>query len=95
MIRKIFDHWMVRRLQQILEDVCQRRDHLTIWLHPDIKKALYVHWETGEGFKRHRLKSRANRTLVRSSKYTSGLVTFMKTKARLVSNLFHFVIKFI
>ncbi|RYR25099.1 hypothetical protein Ahy_B02g058725 isoform B [Arachis hypogaea] len=89
MIRKIFDHWMARRLQQMLEDVRERRDHLTIWLHPDIKKTLYIHWETDEGFKRRRLKNRANRTLARSSKYTSGSMTFIKTKARLSKSLDH------
>ncbi|KAL4336425.1 hypothetical protein AHAS_Ahas12G0008900 [Arachis hypogaea] len=44
-IRKIFDHRMGRRLQQILDNVHQGRDHRTTWLLPDIKKALFVHWK--------------------------------------------------
>ncbi|RYR49983.1 hypothetical protein Ahy_A07g036517 [Arachis hypogaea] len=67
----------------MIEDVRERRDYLTIWLRPDLKKALYVLWETNEEFKRLRLMNRANKTSAMSSKYTGGLTTFMKTKARL------------
>ncbi|KAL4287967.1 hypothetical protein AHAS_Ahas19G0239100 [Arachis hypogaea] len=35
----------------------------------------------------HRLTNRANRTLARSLKYTSGLATFTKTKARMSKSL--------
>ncbi|RYR28528.1 hypothetical protein Ahy_B01g052671 [Arachis hypogaea] len=94
MIRKIFNHRIVRRLQQIMEDVHERRDHITIWLHPNIKKVLYVHWEIDERFWHRCLMNRANRTLAKSSKYT-GPITFTKTKTKLACNLFHFVIKFI
>ncbi|RYQ98607.1 hypothetical protein Ahy_B07g086363 isoform A [Arachis hypogaea] len=87
MIRKIFDHQMTRWLQQMMEDVCERRDHLTIWLRPDLKKALYVLWETNEGFKHLRLTNRANKTSATLSKYTGGSTTFMKTKARLSKSL--------
>ncbi|RYR53451.1 hypothetical protein Ahy_A06g028575 [Arachis hypogaea] len=73
-IRKIYDDRMGRRLQQMLEDIRERGDHLTYWLCPKIKKALYVHWETDE---------RSNRSSARSSKYTGSSATFMKTKARL------------
>ncbi|RYR50014.1 hypothetical protein Ahy_A07g036562 isoform A [Arachis hypogaea] len=55
---------------RVLEDVCERHDHLTIWLCLDIKKALYVYWETDEGFRHFRLTNRANNALARSSKYT-------------------------
>ncbi|RYR77935.1 hypothetical protein Ahy_A01g002647 isoform A [Arachis hypogaea] len=78
MIRKMFDHRIARRLQH---------DHLTIWLHQDINKNLYVHWETDEEFKHFHLRNKANRTSVRSSKYTGGLATFMKTKDRLSKSL--------
>ncbi|RYR21260.1 hypothetical protein Ahy_B03g066543 [Arachis hypogaea] len=68
----------------MLKDVREHCNHLIIWLRPDINKALYVHWEIDEGFKRHRLTNRANKTLARSSKYTGGSPTFiMKTKVRL------------
>ncbi|RYR24909.1 hypothetical protein Ahy_B02g058490 [Arachis hypogaea] len=72
MFRKIFDYWMARRFQQMLEGVREHRDHLTIWLYPNIKKALYVYWETDEGFKHRYLTNRANRALARSLKYTSN-----------------------
>ncbi|RYR15664.1 hypothetical protein Ahy_B04g072562 [Arachis hypogaea] len=87
MIRKIFDHRMARRLQQMLEDVHEHHDHVTIWLHSDIKKALYVHWKTDEGFKRCRLMNRANRISARSLKYTGGAVIFIKTRANMLSSL--------
>ncbi|RYR31647.1 hypothetical protein Ahy_B01g056499 [Arachis hypogaea] len=89
MIRKIFDYRMARRLQQMLEDVREHHDHLTICLHPNIKKALYVHWETYERFKHHCLTNRANTASARSSKHTDGLATFMKTKVRLSKSLDH------
>ncbi|RYR53613.1 hypothetical protein Ahy_A06g028802 [Arachis hypogaea] len=82
-IKKIFPHRMARRLPQMLQDIRKLRDHLTTWLHLDIKKALYVHWETDEGFKHHHLMNRANKVSARSSKYTGGLETFMMTKVRL------------
>ncbi|RYR13028.1 hypothetical protein Ahy_B04g070243 isoform D [Arachis hypogaea] len=95
MIRKIFDHRMAWQLQQMIEDVRERRNPLTVWLRRDIKKALYVNWETDEGFMHYRLTNKANRESSRSSKYTGGSATFMKTKARLVCNLFYFIINFI
>ncbi|RYR68694.1 hypothetical protein Ahy_A03g015176 [Arachis hypogaea] len=49
-------------------------------------RRLCVHWETDKGFKHQRLKNKANRALARSSKYTGGSATFMKTKARLSLN---------
>ncbi|RYR71166.1 hypothetical protein Ahy_A02g005463 [Arachis hypogaea] len=71
----------------MLEDVREWRNHLTSWLCLEIKKALYVHWETNEGFSHQCLTNRANRTSVRSSKYIGGSATFMKTKVRLAQEL--------
>ncbi|RYQ84217.1 hypothetical protein Ahy_B10g103281 [Arachis hypogaea] len=68
MIRKIFDHWMTRKLQQMLEDIHERCDQLNIWLLPDIKNALYVHWVTDEGFKHRPLTNRADRASTMSLK---------------------------
>ncbi|RYR20335.1 hypothetical protein Ahy_B03g065442 isoform A [Arachis hypogaea] len=81
MIKKIFDHHrMARRLQQMMEDVRERYDHLTIWLSPDITKALYIHWETNKGFRCRCLMNRADRVSARSSKYISGSVNFHEDK---------------
>ncbi|RYR19968.1 hypothetical protein Ahy_B03g064977 [Arachis hypogaea] len=84
MTRNIFDHRMTRLLQQMIEDVRERYDHLTLWLHPDIKKALYVHWETDERFRCCCLTKKTNRALTKPSKYTGGLAAFMKTKSKLL-----------
>ncbi|RYR24830.1 hypothetical protein Ahy_B02g058374 [Arachis hypogaea] len=73
-IRKIFDHRMSRRLLQMLDDA---------WLRPDIKKALFVYWETDEGFRHRRLTNRANRASFRSSKYTGNSAAIIKAMARL------------
>nr|XP_029143246.1 uncharacterized protein LOC114924138 [Arachis hypogaea] len=81
-IRKIYDHRMARRLQQMLEDVHERRDHFTTWLHPKIKKALYIHWETNERFRHRRLTNRVDRVSARLSKYIGGSASFMKTKSK-------------
>ncbi|RYR09752.1 hypothetical protein Ahy_B05g078157 [Arachis hypogaea] len=72
LIKKIYNHRMGRQLQ----DVHERRDHLTSWLCWKIKKALH-----------QRLTNRANRTSTRSSKYTGGSAIFMKTKVRLSKSL--------
>ncbi|RYR15647.1 hypothetical protein Ahy_B04g072536 [Arachis hypogaea] len=48
---------------------------------------MYVQWKTNEGFRHRRLTNRANRASAKSSKYTGGLATFMKTKARLLKSL--------
>ncbi|RYR73092.1 hypothetical protein Ahy_A02g007395 [Arachis hypogaea] len=74
-IRKIFDHKMGRQLQQMLDD---RID----WLQPEVKKGLLAHWETDVEFRHRHLTNRANRALVRSSKYTRSSTTFMKTKSK-------------
>ncbi|RYQ96577.1 hypothetical protein Ahy_B08g092379 [Arachis hypogaea] len=83
----IFDYRMARRLPQMMEDIRKRRDQLTIWLRSNLKKVLYVYWETDEGFKHRCLMNRANRASARSSKYTGGSATFIKTKARLSKSL--------
>ncbi|RYR08337.1 hypothetical protein Ahy_B05g075982 [Arachis hypogaea] len=80
---------MGRQLQQMLEDVHEKHDHLTTWLSLEIKKALYVYHETDKGFKHRRFTNKANRASAKSSKYTGDSATFMKTKARLSKLLDH------
>ncbi|RYR01842.1 hypothetical protein Ahy_B06g080703 [Arachis hypogaea] len=83
---------MGRRLQQMLKDVREGRDHLTTWLRLEINKVLLVHWETDEGFRHRSLTNRANRISARSSKYTYCSATFVKTKVILVCSVFNFYI---
>ncbi|RYQ99622.1 hypothetical protein Ahy_B07g087570 [Arachis hypogaea] len=49
--------------------------------------ALLVYWEIDVGFRHRRLTNRSNRPSARSSKYTGGSATFMKTKAKLSKSL--------
>ncbi|RYR08219.1 hypothetical protein Ahy_B05g075795 [Arachis hypogaea] len=68
----------------MMSDVRKGRNHLTSWIHPAIKKDLEAYFNNDEGFKRRRLTNVANRALPKSSKYTGGSVTFMKTKSKLL-----------
>ncbi|RYR57197.1 hypothetical protein Ahy_A05g022934 [Arachis hypogaea] len=67
----------------MISDIRKGRDHLTSWIHPAIKKELEAYFRNDEGFKRRYLMNVANRVSVKSSKYTGGLATFMKTKSKL------------
>ncbi|RYR79593.1 hypothetical protein Ahy_A01g004398 [Arachis hypogaea] len=87
MIRKIYDHRAAKRLQQMMSNVCQWRNHLMTWIRPSIKTELEVHFRNDDGIKHCHLTNVANRTLPRSSKYTGGWVIFMKTKSRLSKSL--------
>ncbi|XP_020964057.1 uncharacterized protein LOC110265440 [Arachis ipaensis] len=71
----------------MMQDIRRGYDHLTIWLRPDIKKELDIHFSTDKVFKYRHLTNRTNWTLPRSSKYTDGLATFMKTKSRVSKSL--------
>ncbi|RYR62735.1 hypothetical protein Ahy_A04g020466 [Arachis hypogaea] len=73
-----------------MQDIRQGYDHLTIWLRPDLKKEMDVHFITDEDFKRRHLTNITNRASLRSSKYTGKLATFMKTKSRLIYSLLIF-----
>ncbi|RYR66302.1 hypothetical protein Ahy_A03g012288 [Arachis hypogaea] len=75
MIRKIYDHQVVKQIQQMMSVVRQRRNHLPTWINPSIKKGLEAYFRDDEGFKHHRLTNVANRASPRSSKYTDGLHT--------------------
>ncbi|QHO19511.1 uncharacterized protein DS421_11g329620 [Arachis hypogaea] len=70
-----------------MSDVHKGRDHLTLWIRSSIKKELEAHFTHDEGFKRQRLTNVANRASPKSSKYTDGSATFMKTKSRLSKSL--------
>ncbi|RYR54081.1 hypothetical protein Ahy_A06g029345 [Arachis hypogaea] len=71
----------------MMSDIRQGRNNLTIWIHPSIKKDLEAHFKTDEGFKHCHLMNATNRALPRSSKYTDGSATFMKTKCELSKSL--------
>ncbi|RYR61034.1 hypothetical protein Ahy_A04g018133 [Arachis hypogaea] len=49
-------------------------NHLTSWLRPEIKKAMYVHW-ADERFRHRCLTKKANKVLARCSKYTGDSTT--------------------
>ncbi|RYR25290.1 hypothetical protein Ahy_B02g058974 [Arachis hypogaea] len=72
MIRKIYDHQTAKHFQQMMSNI-----------RPAVKKDLEAYFTHDEEFKHHCLTNVANRASPRSSKYTGGSATFMKTKSRL------------
>ncbi|RYR52762.1 hypothetical protein Ahy_A06g027644 [Arachis hypogaea] len=91
----IYDHQAAKRLQQMMSDIRKENDHLTSWIRLAIKKELKAYFNNDEGLKRRSLTNIANRASPRSSKYTGGSATFMKTKSRLkrILSLFNFLPK--
>ncbi|QHN93294.1 uncharacterized protein DS421_17g591430 [Arachis hypogaea] len=87
MIRKIYEHQVVKRLQQMMSDVHQGKDHLTSWIRPNIKRELVAYFRYNDVFKCHRLTNVTNRALPRSSRYTNESATFVKMKSRLSKSL--------
>ncbi|RYQ96696.1 hypothetical protein Ahy_B08g092537 [Arachis hypogaea] len=67
----------------MMSNVRKGRSHLTLWIRPGIKKELEAYFNNDEGFTRRCLTNVANRASPRSSKYTGGSATFMKTKSRI------------
>ncbi|QHN87192.1 uncharacterized protein DS421_16g552910 [Arachis hypogaea] len=82
-----YDHRAAKYFQQTMSDVRQGKDHLTSWICPNIKSELKAHFRDNEGFKYRRLMNIANKASPRSSRYTGGSTTFMKTKTRLSKSL--------
>ncbi|RYR66442.1 hypothetical protein Ahy_A03g012425 [Arachis hypogaea] len=88
-IRKIYDHQAAKQLRQMMSDVRKGSDHLSSWIRPALKKKLEAYFNNDERFKRRHLTNVANRTSPRSSKYTGGSATFMKTKCILFKSSDH------
>ncbi|RYR69232.1 hypothetical protein Ahy_A03g015770 [Arachis hypogaea] len=83
MIRKSYNHYATKRLQQMMSNVHQGYDHLTKWIRQAIKNELEGYFRDNERFKCHRLMNVSNRAPPRSSKYTGGSTIFMQTKSKL------------
>ncbi|RYR12052.1 hypothetical protein Ahy_B04g069569 [Arachis hypogaea] len=71
----------------MMHDVRLGKDHLTNWIRPNILRELESYFRDNDGFKHLLLTNVANRALLRSSSYTGGSVTFIKTKTRLSKSL--------
>ncbi|MED6141529.1 hypothetical protein PIB30_104375 [Stylosanthes scabra] len=83
-IKKIFDHRASRRFSGMMEDVRKRREQLTQWCRPELKKALYHFWETDEKYKHIEAMNKANRASERCAKYTGGSATPIDAYASVV-----------
>ncbi|RYQ90418.1 hypothetical protein Ahy_B09g096520 [Arachis hypogaea] len=58
-----------------------------IWIYPNIKKELDIHFSIDERFKCRCLTNKTTRASLRSSKYTRESATFIHTKSRLSNSL--------
>ncbi|MED6202363.1 hypothetical protein PIB30_104595 [Stylosanthes scabra] len=70
-----------------MEDVHDRKEHLTQWCRPELKKALYHYWETVEKYLHRQAMNKRNRASERCVIYTGGFVTPMQTKAKMTKSL--------
>ncbi|MED6166573.1 hypothetical protein PIB30_110668, partial [Stylosanthes scabra] len=66
-----------------MEDVRDRKEHLTQWCRPELKKALYHYWETDEKYLHRQATNKRNRASERCVIYTGGSATPMQTTAKM------------
>ncbi|MED6209689.1 hypothetical protein PIB30_057165 [Stylosanthes scabra] len=85
-IKKIFDHRASKRFSGMMEDVRKRKEQLTQWCRPELKKAIYNFWETNERYKHTEATNKANRASEKAAKYTGGSATPMQTKNKMTKS---------
>ncbi|MED6200688.1 hypothetical protein PIB30_087741 [Stylosanthes scabra] len=50
LVKAIFNTCASKRFSRMMEDVREKKEHLTQWCRPELKKALYHYWETDEKY---------------------------------------------
>ncbi|MED6141079.1 hypothetical protein PIB30_099792 [Stylosanthes scabra] len=70
-----------------MEDVRDRKEHLTQWCRPELKKALYHYWETDAKYLHRQATNKRNRASERCVIYTGGSATPVQTKAKMTKSL--------
>ncbi|MED6151647.1 hypothetical protein PIB30_084456 [Stylosanthes scabra] len=91
---RMFDKWAAifntrasKRFSAMMEDVHERRDHLTQWCRLELKKLLYYYWETDEKYLHRKATNKRNRASDKCAIYTGGSATSMQTKAKMTKSL--------
>ncbi|MED6213663.1 hypothetical protein PIB30_095453, partial [Stylosanthes scabra] len=87
-VKAIFNTRASKRLSGMMEDVRDRKEHLTQWCRPELKKALYHYWETDEKYLHRQATNKRNRASERCVIYTGGSATPMQTKAKMTKSLY-------
>ncbi|MED6134500.1 hypothetical protein PIB30_037550 [Stylosanthes scabra] len=87
LVKAIFNTRALKRSSEMMEDVRYRKDHLTQWCRPELKKALYHYWETDEKYLHRQATNKRNRASERCVIYTGGSATPMQTKAKITKSL--------
>ncbi|MED6113866.1 hypothetical protein PIB30_074843 [Stylosanthes scabra] len=87
LIKAIFNTRASKRFSEMMEDVRQRKDHLTQWCRPELKKLLYHYWETNEKYLHRQTTNKRNRVSDKCVIYTGGSATPMQTKAKMTKLL--------
>ncbi|MED6128113.1 hypothetical protein PIB30_094569 [Stylosanthes scabra] len=87
LVMAIFNTRASKRLSAMMEDVRDRKEHLTQWCRPELEKALYHYWETDEKYLHRQATNKRNRASERCVIYTGGSATPMQTKAKMTKSL--------
>ncbi|MED6225747.1 hypothetical protein PIB30_096685 [Stylosanthes scabra] len=87
LVKAIFNTPASKRFSGMMEDVRERKKHLTQWCRPELKKALYHYWETNEKYLHRQATNKRNRASEKCVIYTRGSATPMKTKAKMTKSL--------
>ncbi|MED6177328.1 hypothetical protein PIB30_097178 [Stylosanthes scabra] len=87
LVKAIFNTRASNRFSGIMEDVRDRKEYLTQWCRPKLKKALYHYWETDEKYLHRQATNKRNRAFERCVIYTGGSATPMQTKAKMTKSL--------
>ncbi|MED6227124.1 hypothetical protein PIB30_110457, partial [Stylosanthes scabra] len=87
LVKAIFNTRASKRLSAMMEDVRDRKEHLTQWRRPELKKALYHYWATDEKYLHRQATNKRNRASERCVIYTGGSATPMQTKAKMTKSL--------
>ncbi|MED6188314.1 hypothetical protein PIB30_084792 [Stylosanthes scabra] len=70
LVKAIFNTRASKRFSGMMEDVREKKEHLTQWCRPELKKALYHYWETDEKYLHRKATNKRNRA---SEKCTKSL----------------------
>ncbi|MED6141119.1 hypothetical protein PIB30_100167 [Stylosanthes scabra] len=61
LVKAIFNTRASKRFSGMMEDVRERKEHLTQWCRPELKKALYHYWEIDEKYLHRQATNKRNR----------------------------------
>ncbi|MED6208394.1 hypothetical protein PIB30_044584 [Stylosanthes scabra] len=87
LVKAIFNTRPSKRFSGMMEDVRERKEHLTQWCRPELKKALYHYWETDEKYLHRQAMNKRNRASKKCVINIGGPAAPMQTKAKMTKSL--------